>query len=107
LWRDDKIQLITSLDTLDELYTILLKFKIQLSVDIINKHITLIKESSILVKPEEKFSIVEHLSDNKFIECAVAGQAKHIITNDKHLLKIKHFRNIIILTPKAFLEQTI
>jgi len=104
LWRDGKIQSVISLDTLEELYRVLSKFKIHLSEDIINKHISLIRESSIIVEPEERFFIVDDPSDNKFIDCAVAGKADYIITNDKHLLKIGRFRDISILTPEKFLS---
>ena len=50
-------------------------------------------------------AIPDDPSDNKFIECAVAGKADFIISGDKHLLNLKSFQNIPILTPKQFLEQ--
>jgi len=62
-----------------------------------------IMENSIIVDPKEHFFIVEDPSDNKFIDCAVAGNANYIITNDRHLLKINSFRDISIITPKEFL----
>ncbi len=43
-------------------------------------------------------------ADNKFIECAMALKAEVIVTGDKHLLTIKKFSNIQILTPKQFLK---
>ena len=42
--------------------------------------------------------------DNKFIECAVAASADYIITGDEHLLKIKEFRGIRIVSCTEFLE---
>lgn len=41
--------------------------------------------------------------DNKFIECAVAANAKYIITGDKDLLEIKSYFDLIIITPSFFL----
>jgi putative PIN family toxin of toxin-antitoxin system len=45
--------------------------------------------------------------DNKFIECAVAAQAQAIISGDRHLLKLKEFQGIRIVTPAAFLREGI
>jgi len=43
-------------------------------------------------------------SDNIFLECAVDGKADFIVSGDKHLLKLKKFRNIKIVTPRKFLD---
>lgn len=37
--------------------------------------------------------------DNKFIECAVAAQAKYIISGGNHLKDIKNYMGITILSP--------
>ena len=42
--------------------------------------------------------------DDKFIQCAIAGQAKIIISGDRHLLAQKSYKEIKILTPSQFLE---
>jgi putative PIN family toxin of toxin-antitoxin system len=42
--------------------------------------------------------------DNKFIECAVAGNSKIIISGDKHLLKLDGYQGITILNPRNFVE---
>ena len=57
-----------------------------------------------LIEPEEKINIVkDDPDDNKFIEAAVAGKADHIVTQDAHLLKIKEYRGIKIITPREFI----
>ncbi len=43
-------------------------------------------------------------SDNRFIEAAIDSGSSIIITGDEHLLKIKEYRNIMILNPREFLE---
>ena len=44
--------------------------------------------------------------DNKIIECAVVGGATHIVTGDKrHLLPLKNYQGIHIVTAIDFLEQ--
>jgi|SRR3989344_3310058 len=61
---------------------------------------------STLVVPKEKLNIViDDPDDNKILECAVAGNVDCIVSNDNHLLKLKEFRGIPILTPEKFLEK--
>jgi len=43
-------------------------------------------------------------SDDKFIHCAKTGKADAIISGDQHLLSLKSYRKIKILTPGTFLE---
>lgn len=46
----------------------------------------------------------EDPDDNKFIECAMAGNCKVIVSGDKHLLKISGYHNINVLTPRRFVD---
>jgi predicted nucleic acid-binding protein len=43
-------------------------------------------------------------SDDKFIRCAKAGKASIIISGDQHLLRLKSYGKIKILTPTQFLK---
>ena len=42
--------------------------------------------------------------DNKYIEAAVEGLAQFVVTGDKHLLSLKSYENILIITPRVFLD---
>src|SRR3989338_5945176 len=58
-----------------------------------------------IVEPSVKIDIIkDDPDDNKILECAIAGNVDCIVSNDKHLLKLKKFRNIPILTPDDFVE---
>jgi predicted nucleic acid-binding protein len=48
--------------------------------------------------------IEEDLEDSKILDCALQAKAKFIVSGDKHLLRLKKFRNIKILTPRKFLD---
>ena len=65
-----------------------------------------IKELASIVNPEVSLRIVkEDPSDNKIIECAVASNTAYIVTGDKnHLLPIKGYKGIKILSPIEFLK---
>ena len=42
--------------------------------------------------------------DDRILECALEAHATAIVTGDGHLLKLHPYRQILILTPKQFLE---
>lgn len=42
--------------------------------------------------------------DNRYIEAAVEGLAQFVVTGDKHLLALKSYENIRIVTPRMFLD---
>ena len=44
--------------------------------------------------------------DDKYLECAEKCLAHYIITNDRHLLKLKSFQRTEILRPVEFLRKT-
>jgi len=104
-WRDGKIDIIISEETLLELIRVLKEFKIRMPDEMIKEWIEMILRNAILVKPTERISIItEDTSDNKFLECAVAGRANYIISGDKHLLKVDQFKEIKIITPRDFVD---
>lgn len=53
-----------------------------------------------LQKPKKRISAVSDEADNMVLECAVAGGANLIISGDKHLLRLKSYKNIPIQKPK-------
>ena len=63
------------------------------------------------VKGNSSFILVSHQTtscidadDNKFLELAVSGQAKYIVTGDSDLLCLENYREIRIVTPADFLN---
>ncbi len=106
----NNIQIITSLPILKEYDKILNSEEIlektslhqQARVQSMHK----ILSKAIIVDPKEKINIVkDDPDDNKFIEAAVDGKADYIISRDKkHLLILKKFRNINIISPEDFLK---
>jgi len=60
-----------------------------------------------IVNPKVKINAVKRDPlDNKFLECALEAGAKYVVSGDKHLLELKKFRKIEILTAREFLEKT-
>ena len=42
--------------------------------------------------------------DNRILECALEANAQVIVTGDNHLLRLNPYREILILTPRRFIE---
>ena len=65
--------------------------------------VELISEQGIWVEPAETLAVVTaDESDNRYLECAVAGGARYVVTGDEHLLNVGEYQGITVLSPAAF-----
>ena len=88
-----------------EEYQKVLRRDFDYSEDEINKIITILLSFVKLIESKEKIQVVKNdPDDNKIIECALASNSKYIITYDNHLLKLKEFREIKIITPEEMID---
>jgi putative PIN family toxin of toxin-antitoxin system len=59
-----------------------------------------------LVKPTKAISAIPNdESDNRILECAVKAKADFIVSGDGHLLNLKEYEGIRIITPAQFLKK--
>lgn len=80
------------------------KFKIPEN-EIITTTDYLLQTAEFVTTQEEISVIVADPTDNKFLEAAVAGKANLIISGDRHLLELKSFREVPIITAREFITQ--
>jgi len=73
----------------------------------ISQIINEIRETTTLVIPNQTLSVIKKdEGDNRVLECAVEGKAQYIISGDKsHLLPLKEYQGIKILSPDQFLRK--
>lgn len=65
--------------------------------------IELISKQSIWSESTETLAIVKaDESDNRYLECAIAGGATYVVTGDEHLLSVGNYQGISIITPAVF-----
>ena len=105
LWQNGLITPLLSREVLDEYLRVLSYPKFELSEKEIKE---LIQEEILpyaeVVKPKRRLRVIERdPADNKFLECAVAGKARVIISGDKDLLSLGRYRKIRIQSPAQFL----
>jgi putative PIN family toxin of toxin-antitoxin system len=104
-WRDGKIQLLLSPAILEEYQRVMRELAVQFPEIRVEGLIDfMIVHSEIIVPPSLPPVIQADPSDDKFLECAVAGEAACIVTGDKHLLKLLKFRGISILKAREFVK---
>jgi putative PIN family toxin of toxin-antitoxin system len=79
--------------------------KYDLTEALISQYIQKLRKSQLVVAGAyEIHGVVPDPDDEMIIACALEAGADYIISGDPHLLNLKHYRNIQIVTPKAFRE---
>ena len=106
LWQRGMITILLSREILDEYLRVLAYPKFHLSEGEIKDLIgTELLPFAVVVKPRTRVHVIKQdPSDNKFLDCALAGKAEVVISGDKDLLAIGRYRKIRIQTPSRFLE---
>jgi len=62
------------------------------------------KENILYFNMVQKINLeIDDPDDLKFIECAVVAKASYIISGDKHLLNLRKYSDIQIISPSEFL----
>jgi hypothetical protein len=105
LWKNRRIQPYMSKAMADELVRVLAYPKFQLTADEIDYllyseilphfEVTMTKDGPVVVEDDPQ--------DDMFLRCAEAAETKFVVIGDRHLLSLKAYRKISILTPTQFL----
>ena len=109
LWENAYVVMITSIATIEEADRILhypkIKKNYKLTDEDINQILTNLLKYSVFVENLSALNIIkEDPADNIILATAVSGKADYIISGDAHLLNLKTFRGIEIVTPQRFCE---
>ncbi|MDY7032213.1 MAG: putative toxin-antitoxin system toxin component, PIN family [Thermodesulfobacteriota bacterium] len=107
LWKTGSIQPLISEEIIDEYMKVLAypKFKLtEEEIDFLIYHeilpyfdVTTVNDGQVIIKDDP--------SDDKFIRCAEEGRADIIVSGDKHLLNLKSYGTLRILTLSQFLAE--
>jgi len=108
-WRDERFHLVMSPAILDEIHRVLRYPKIRRRHRWREERLRLFLEElthlAILTPGELTINVIkEDPSDNRYLECAVEGDAEYVVSGDQHLLQLATYQRIKILTPREFLE---
>ena len=106
LWQKRAIKPMASKEIIDEYLRVLTYPRFNLDESEINYLIyrEILPYFDLIEAPSEKRIIAKDSADDKFIHCALASKASHIITGDQHLLALKVYQGIQILSTSEFLK---
>lgn len=101
-WLGGELILLISGPILAEYRDILQRFTKDHGFSIFAKWNRYLTEFSEMVEPRHLGGICRDPDDEMYLEAAVGGKAKALISGDKDLLAVGKIHEIPILTPKAF-----
>lgn len=64
----------------------------------------LTERAMVIADPPEETVVISDPDDNKFLACAVACGAHLIVSGDEHLLTLKTYQGIAIVSPRVALR---
>ena len=104
LWFSGKFDVICTEEIFEEYSEVLTRFTEKSGGNKHQKITNIIAKNCLFVKNvyNEKYS--RDPDDDKFINCAVSGGAKHIVSGDKDLLVLKKIGDLEIITATNFLK---
>ena len=107
-WVARKFQPVVSEKVIEEYSTVLTRDKFS-SLGTVEERLNLLNmllsfEHVVLASSQEKINVIQDdPQDNIFLECAVAGGCKLVVSGDRHLLQLKSYKNIKITTAIDFM----
>jgi putative PIN family toxin of toxin-antitoxin system len=104
-WRADEFVLVTSPATLTELHEVLERPAIQqrAKVSIARLYTEVVGISIHVAGRLELHNVCRDPKDDKFLACAVEGEAHYLVSSDKDLLDMASYEGVCILNPGEFL----
>lgn len=108
-WEKGELILITSPAMINEAEKVLnyprIKIRYKLNDDKIKQTIVNLLRYSVLINNLPSLDVIkDDPDDNAILSTAVEGKADYIISGDSHLLVLKNYKDIEIITPKRFCE---
>ena len=101
---EKKVRVFTSVEILQELERVLRR-DFEEPDEMIQRQIGLIVEYSDIVAVNRKVDAVKSdPEDNKILACAVSCDADYIVSGDRHLLELKEYESVKIVTAKEFVD---
>ena len=101
-----QMQLAISEDILNEMEDVLLGKKFKYPKRVIYSIRNALEDLAEFVIPQKEVKrIKKDPDDNRILECAVEAKADLIISGDNHLLELKQYKNIRIITPSDYLKE--
>jgi putative PIN family toxin of toxin-antitoxin system len=105
-WHQGQVRLCLSRAIIDEYYAVLERSGLTTGAELKDLLALFARGSNCLftARPPQLHVVAADSDDNKFFECAVALQAKYIVSGDKHLLAVGDYMKITVCNPAEFVR---
>jgi putative PIN family toxin of toxin-antitoxin system len=105
----EDFEIILSLPILDELEQVLLRDEVRDRFSYTNQDVRRISQnlraSARIIPLESRFHAVkEDPKDDVILNTAYDGRSEYIVSGDRHLLKLRRFKGIVIVNPREMME---
>lgn len=106
-WHAERFHLVSSQPILEEISRVLHYPKIvrrhRWPEEKVRLFIEDLAHLAILTPSQRALNVIpEDPSDNRYLECAVEGDAEYVVSGDQHLLQLATYQRIKILAPMEF-----
>ncbi|MDP3014590.1 MAG: putative toxin-antitoxin system toxin component, PIN family [Candidatus Subteraquimicrobiales bacterium] len=108
-WRYREFTLIASEKIIEEVERVFeyprIKNDYNLDSKLINKILVCLKKYSVITSGKLELDVIkDDPTDNMFLSCAEEDGADFIVSGDEHLLNLRIYKGIQIITPQQFLK---
>lgn len=105
IWRGGGVTLCVSPEIMEEYFSVMVRLGVG-GLPEMEEWLEIFRRQSHMrhVAPREHCNAVLHEpSDDKFVDCAVAAGAVAVIAGSRHLLLLRRFRGVLMLSPADFM----
>ena len=107
-WHQQQFTLLTSALLIAEVVRVLHYPRIQETYRLSEEDILLVRDALLndakVMEGTYQVTRSRDPEDNMFLACALEGRADYLVSGDPHLLEIKYYHGVQIVTPHQFLD---
>lgn len=105
-WRNGKLTLVISAEILEEYQRVSAALAEQFSTIDLKPVVEFIMvHAEMVAAPPLPEPVCTDPDDDKFLACAVTGNARLIVSGDKHLLHVSGYQGVQVLKPRQFVDE--
>ena len=103
---EDDVQLVVASETLAELDRVMQYDRLPFTGGKRKQYLEILRNEAEVVTELPELAVVERdPDDDMFLACAVGGNCQYVVSGDDHLLALKSFRGVEIVSPASFLDR--
>ena len=103
---EDDVQLVVASETLAELDRVMQYDRLPFTGGERKQYLEILRNEAEVVTELPELAVVERdPDDDMFLACAVGGNCQYVVSGDDHLLALKSFRGVEIVSPASFLDR--